>query len=339
MLSAACSVQSGTEAEIGSEDVATTQQPLLLADGFGVTWTKVGSPGGMNYLASCSPNVLVAQNDDGSIWTNSSGGIDSGWSWQSNRSTASAGIGCESVTSLYVMNSAAPKNMYRSYNWGFGGWTFMDAPSGAQRIGSGGDKIWVINTNKDIYSGTSPYNGAWSGWTYRGPGTHGTDADRITGGKAALSSNYRVFTLNEYTALWYNDKLLTSSSTANWKSFPTGGRSYDEIAAVSSTKLFALTTSRDLWRADVTEESCFDNIDNDNDGSKDGVDPDCKPEYAAAVCDNFGTGKWCIGRVTSAPTSSTLVTCSGTTVSSTATGDICTETAANNGTDYLTVIK
>ncbi len=287
LLTGGCSVE--TTEEGASEVTATTSQALggsFTKNGFTVKWTKVGVPWAADKIGACG-STLWALNDDRSLWSNTSGGIDTGWTRRVSLSNAAKSIACTG-SAVYYIDTA--ERLWRSYNNTT--WTLLNNPSDAEHIASAGDEIYALNFDKRIYDGSSPYNGAWGGWSYRGTAS---SADRVTGGDSANGARHRAFALNLNNSLWYNDGLQGTGGT--WYSLPNGDLALDEISAAKSTLLYGLTEgSRELWKAEFTEASCFDDVDNDNDGMFDAADVDCTSQVADYVCAHSGDGSYCFDR-------------------------------------------
>jgi hypothetical protein len=331
-LSVACTATTETE---GETTAVTSQAVSYTQDGFKATWTKVGAPFAADKIAACG-NTLYALNDDRALYQSYSGGTDAGWSYMETASAARS-IGCQSNGSLLALNS--DKRLFTRKIGG--GWAHIDTPSAASAISSAGSRIYAQNTDRAVYDGNSnltynsngTYSYSWGGWTYRNtPG----DAKRITGGDSSLNSGHRAFALNDNGTIWYNDKIRTSTSNSNWHNFNNAGLTLDEITAASSTKLYALTTGRDLYRVDFTETSCMDDKDNDNDGRSDELDYDCYDDWAVEACKPSKTGNYCLSRVSN--NGNSMAKCSNGAVVAVYTGDWCTE-SSTPGQDSVGYIK
>jgi hypothetical protein len=339
LFTAGCSVDTAESSDVaGADEVSTVSEALggtFVKDGFQVKWTKVGTAGGADKIAACSYYSLWALNDNKALYWNTSGGVNSGWKYNSTLPAKAKSIACSDLGTLYYVDT--DEKLYRSYD-GIT-WTYMDNPFDAEHINSAGDEIYALNFNKQIYDGDSTYNGSWLGWGYRDTAA---SADRVTGGDgqwATSSLIHRAFALNTNNATYYNNDLQSSaSSSSTWKTFPNGGLALDEITAGTGTLLYGLTEgTREVWKAEFTEDACLDNVDNDRDGIFDAAESECQADAAAYVCQNSGNGKYCFSRFHS-ENGYKLAVCSGGEVVSVQSGTFCTQ-VGSGGSDYVTTVK
>ncbi len=316
----------------GGEAVGRTQQADTISsqDGFSVDWEMVGYPWAARKIAACGDGRLYALNDDKTLWFNKNGGADDGWSYETTPWAADS-IACDG-NDLSVLND--DKTLWHWSNAFTGlwsGWAYTRTLPQTDQLGSGvPGQLYALNFDKNIY--TSASGDYWidhsgESWTWR---NYAWDAIRVTG--ASYSRYARSFALNQNGSLWYNDHLLSDSSPAFWHPFPQSTFNAVEIAADSTTVLYALDDTYHLWRGTVWETDCFDGIDNDNDGYVDSGDMACYQPLGEDICAIYADdGSYCFSRFF--PNTWTMAICANRHLVRTATSFQCN--VSSPGRDYL----
>ena len=245
--SAGCTMETHDDAgsaESGWTILPPVPRPPLIPDVPRIEWTKVGTPSSARKIAACSDGRLFALNADRSLWVNTSGGADSGWSALPSLG-ATQQIACAS-NQMVAFND--DRSIYRNVGSDAApAWRWLGRPYAANQLSAGTEfdiffapaTYFALNDDKSFWSST---DGA--GWTYLD--TIGA-TDRIVGGGGVFET--RAFALNTDKSVWVN----TGEGRAGyWHQFSQfGNGSFAEIAARSESTLYALDASHNLYRGDV----------------------------------------------------------------------------------------
>jgi hypothetical protein len=314
---------SGCAAEIeedGKEPVVENAAHALTLSGATATWRYISTPSLASRIAADSYGYVWALNDDHALYR-SYGGL--AWTYLGYPGAAEDISAQENYGSIYALNW--DKAFYRNSPRGLDSeWAYLDYPYAAIRIGAIGTTATALNGDGTVWK--------WNnGWTHVKTFLGATDVD---GGQVGSTGAIRWFVLKD------GDVSFTNGSDDTLTNFQlvVGGvrKSVRDIAAGNSTVIWALTDERELYRGTFAETACTDGVDNDMSGSYDGYDSTCTSVLAQNLCNYYArSGDFCLDRRSAS--AATLVTCSGTSVSSVRTSDVC-NWVGSGGSDYLSVI-
>lgn len=280
-----------------SQDIDLGIGPVQLSfQGATATWTYLGTPSSASKIAVCSgyysPFTVYALNNDYSLY--SGDGTDSKWIKLGNPSAA-RDIACVyggSKTKLFALNQ--DKTLYTNETGKDADWRYEGTKGDALQIGSGLSAVSAGGT-VSLYGG----NGSWAqAATLRG-------ATEVSAARIGYTANQRLFVVVNGDVLFSNGPGSAFNSlplTVRRVGTPAGIiRTHEvirDVAAPKSDTIFALTESRALYKAQFTETSCRDGVDNDTDGNADGFDSDCFRSLGTETCQKMGkSGQFCISRI------------------------------------------
>ncbi|MEZ4403427.1 MAG: peptidoglycan DD-metalloendopeptidase family protein [Kofleriaceae bacterium] len=335
--------QNGT---LVSFDEVTAVTGLALANVVGLTACDRSALYAVEQQSSGPPFYITSY----ALWFSNSGG--QAWTKQSALGKGPE-LACDHAQLATLDSSKRLWVAPLQANGTVGAWA--QAPTSVQvdRIQGGDGTIYgvkVVASGKDVYVASNKAAAAPLAWTgpianvgavqVTGTGATATGSDSAAVGNS-LAWSRRAFALEANGTVSTNSGLLAGSN--GWAWLDTGSERYTTLTAAGPDLLYGIQVKagvKHLGRIRIEETSCFDGVDNDADGLRDGEDPACTVPVASNYCATHATGNYCADRfqpatfLDQANQNAALIHCAGG-VATSVTPGVCVRNPAFSNADSL----